>query len=123
MQQAQPLIVQVPRGGELDRQLTAQPPASVAGGEVVVQTATTDAEGRLEAAQAGQALLSLPSPEALVRESATVRRVIGRAGTGVEPILLVIEAGEELTEEQLRVVLDGARHTSRAVILRIVSDA
>jgi hypothetical protein len=123
MQQAQPLIVQVPRGGELDRKLSAQPPPSVAGGQVVVQAATTDAEGRLEAAQAGQALLSLPSPEALVRESATVRRVIGAAGTGVEPILLVLEAGEELTEGQLRVVLDGARHTSRAVILRIVSDA
>jgi hypothetical protein len=122
MAQSPTLIIQVPRGGEVDRQLSSQPPPSVTGGQVVVQTGPTDDEGRLEAAAAGQPILSLPSPEALERESAAVRRVVGQAGEGVEPIVLVLEAAEALSEEQLRVVVDAAAHTSRAVILRVIAD-
>jgi hypothetical protein len=88
----------------------------------VVEHPETDSEGRLEAIEAGQALLTLPSPEAIEREAAEVRRAIGRAGTGVEPILLVLEAGEELTEQQLQIVLGAAAHTSRAVIVRVIAD-
>ena len=89
----------------------------------MIEHATTDSEGRLEAIEAGQALLTLPSPEAIEREADQVRRVIGQAGTGVEPIVLVLETGEELTEEQLQIVLGAAGHTSRAVILRVIADA
>ena len=116
------LIVQLPRGGAVDRQLSAQPLASVAGGEVVVEVAPTDADGHLEALAAGQVVLSVPSPEALLRQAADVRRVIGQAGTGVEPLVVVVEAAEELRDEELAVVVEAARHTSRAVILRIVGD-
>jgi hypothetical protein len=123
MEQSQPLIVQVPRGGEVARQVASQPPPSVERGDVVVEHPATDSEGRLEAIETGQAVLTLPSPEALEREADEVRRVIGRAGTGVEPILLVLETGEELTEEQLQIVLGAAAHTSRAVILRVIADA
>jgi hypothetical protein len=122
MAQSPTLIVQVPRGGEADRQLSSQPPPCVTGGRVVVQTGPTDDEGRLEAAGAGQTILSLPAPGALERESAAVRRVIGQAGEGAEPIVLVLEAAEALSEEQLQVVVDAARHTSRAVILRVIAD-
>jgi hypothetical protein len=117
------LIIQLPRGGAVDRQLSGQRPQSVAGGEVVVEVGPTDAEGRLEAPSAGQVVLSLPSPEALEREAAEVRRVIGQAGTGVEPLVVVVEAAEELREDELAAVLDAAGHTSRAVILRIIRDA
>src|SRR6266566_6870420 len=113
------LIIQVPRGGAVERQLNARTPRSVASGEVVVEAGPTDAEGVLEAPAAGQVVLSVPSPEALEREASEVRRVIGQAGTGVEPLVVVVEAGEELREGELAALLSAASHTSRAVILRI----
>jgi hypothetical protein len=117
------LIVQLPRGSAVERQLSAEAPQSVAGGEVVVEIGPTDPEGQLEAPAAGQVVLSLPSPEALAREAAEVRRVIGQAGTGVEPLVVVVEAAEELRQDELAAVLEAAGHTSRAVILRIIRDA
>jgi hypothetical protein len=117
------LIVQVPRGGAVDRQLSGQAPASVARGEVVVESGPTDAQGNLEAAAAGQIVLSVLSPEGLRREADEVRRVIERAGTGVEPLVVVVEAAEELRDDELTAILEAARHSSRAVILRIVRDA
>jgi hypothetical protein len=116
------LIVQVPGGSTVDRQLSAQAPPSVASGEVVVSVGPTDADGHLEAAAAGQVVLSVPSPEALEREADEVRRVIAHAGTGIEPLVIVVEAAEELREEELAAVLDAASHTSRAVILRLIRD-
>jgi hypothetical protein len=117
------LIVQVPRGSEVDRQLRAHTLPSVASGEVLVEVASADARGYLEAPGAGRVVLSLPSPEALKREAREVRRVIAQAGTGIEPLVLVVEAAEELREDELAAVLDGASHTARAVILRIIRDA
>lgn len=117
------LIIQLPRGSAVDRQLSGQTPESVAGGEVVVEVGPTDAEGQLEAPAAGQVVLSLPSPEALEREADEVRRVVGQAGTGVEPLVVVVEAAEELRDDELAAILDAAGHTSRAVILRIIRDA
>ena len=117
------LIIQLPRGSAVERQLSAQEPRSVASGDVVVEVGPTDAEGHLEAPAAGQVVLSLLSPEALEREADEVRRVIGQAGTGVEPLVVVVEAAEELREDKLAAILDAASHTSRAVILRIIRDA
>ena len=114
------LIVQVPRGGALERQLSSAPPPSVAGGEVVVEFGVTDADGNLEPPAMGTVVLSVPSPEALARESGEVRRVVSHAGTGVEPLVLVVEAAEELRDEELAAVVEAARHTSRAVILRVI---
>lgn len=37
------LIIQLPRGGGVERRLSAQPPPSVAGGEVVVEAGPTGA--------------------------------------------------------------------------------
>jgi hypothetical protein len=113
----------VPRGGPVERQLGTRPPAGVSGNEVVVQIGATDAEGNLEPLAVGEVVLSVPSPEALAREAGEVRRVIVRAGTGDEPLVLVVEAAEELREEELAPVLEAAGHTSRAVILRIIRDA
>ena len=116
------LIIELPSGGAVDRQLRAQALASLASGEVVVEDGPTDADGALEASTAGQVVLSVPSPESLRREAAEVRRVIAHAGTGVEPLVVVVEAAEELREAELTAVLEAAAHTSRAVILRIVRD-
>ena len=66
--------------------------------------------------------MSVPSPEALTRQAADLRRVVGQAGTGTEPLVVEVEAAEELREDELAAVLDAARHASRAVILRIIGD-
>ena len=117
------LIVQVPRGGAVNRQLEAHSLPSMESGKVVVEAGPTDAEGNLEASAAGQVVLSLPSPEALEREAGQVRRVIAHAGTGIEPLIVEVEAAGELRENELNALLDATRHASRTVILRIVRDA
>jgi hypothetical protein len=117
------LIIQLPRGSAVDRQFSAQAPQSVVSGEVVVEVGPTDAAGHLEPPAAGQVVLSLASPEALEREAGEVRRVIGQAGTGVEPLVVVLEVAEELREDELIAILDAARRTPRSVILRIIRDA
>jgi hypothetical protein len=110
------LIIQLPRGSAVERQLSEQSPES----ELVVEAFPTDDQGDLEAPQAGEVVLSVASPEALAREAAEVRRVIGEAGTGIEPLVVVVEGAEELREDELAAVLDAAGRTSRAVILRII---
>ena len=49
--------------------------------------------------------------------------MIAQAGMSDEPLVLVVEAAEELREEELAPVLEAAGHTSRAVILRIIRNA
>jgi hypothetical protein len=117
------LIIQVARGGAVERQLSANAPQSLAGGEIVVDVGSASADGHLEPATAGQIVLSVPSPEALVREASEVRRVIAGAGTGAEPLVVVVEAAEELRDDELAAILDATRHTSRPVLLRIIRDA
>jgi hypothetical protein len=103
------LIVQVPRGGAVDRRLEANPP----GDEVVVSALATG----------GEVVLSVPSPETLDRERDEVRRVIAQAGTGTEPLVVEVEAAEELRDEELAAVVAAAEHSRRAVILRVMRDA
>jgi hypothetical protein len=116
------LIIELPQGGAVQRQLEERPFAAIGDGAVVVAPGPTDEEGNLEAAAAGEVVLSVSSPEALRQEAATVRRVIEGAGTGIEPLLLVVEAADELREDEVAPVLDAAEHAPRAVILRIVRD-
>jgi hypothetical protein len=117
------LIIQVPSGGRVEQQFDATPPAAVVSGEVVVIAGATDAHGNLEATDAGEVVLSVPSPETLRREPDEVRRVIRQAGVGAEPVVVVVEAAEELREDELAAVLEAAEHTERAVILRVIRDA
>lgn len=102
------LIVQVPRGGAVDRQVEAAAPND----DIVVSALGTG----------GEVVLSVPSPETLERESDEVHRVIGQAGTGTEPLVVVVEAADELRDEELAPVVEAARHTSRSVILRVLRD-
>jgi hypothetical protein len=67
-------------------------------------------------------VLSVPSPESLAREADEVRRVIARAGTGVEPLVVVVEAAEELRDDELAAVVNATDHASRPVILRVLRD-
>jgi hypothetical protein len=116
------LIVEVARGGAVDRQLRREPPPSVASGEVAIVSSPADAAGKLDAPSAGEVVMSLLSPEALVRERDQLRRVVGGVGVGEDAVVVVIEAAEELREEELAAALDAASHSDRAVILRVVAD-
>ena len=114
------LIIQVPRDSAVREQLSTRPPATDAGVEVVVQAGPTDADGDLESLTGGEVVLSVPSPEALEREADEVRRVISGAGTGTAPLVVVVDAAEELREEELAPVLEAAARTARPVILRVI---
>jgi hypothetical protein len=116
------LILQLARGSAVDRKLGENLPADVASGEVVIDHGPADSQGHLEAGGPGEVVLSLPSPEGLAREADEVHRVIAGAGSGVEPLVVVIEAAEELREDELGAVVDAARHSSRPVIVRILRD-
>jgi hypothetical protein len=117
------LIIQLPRGGAVERQLRDEPPASVAGGDVVLDPRPANDEGRIQPPDAGQVVLSVPSPETLTREPENVRRVIDRAGTGVEPLVVVVQAAEQLRDDELAVVLDAADRSPRPVVLCVAGGA
>jgi hypothetical protein len=116
------LIIQFPRGSAVERGLRENPPAGSAEGEIVLEAGPTDSEGALEAV-AGQAVLSLPSPEALRRQAEEVHRVLVEAGTGAEPLVVVVQAAQELRADELAVIVAAARHSPRTLILRIIRDA
>ncbi len=116
------LILELAREGAVDRQLSEDPPKSVVRGEVVIEHGPADSFGHLEGGGAGQVVLSVPSPEGLTREPDHVQRVIAQAGPGVEPLVVVVEAAEELREDELAVIVEAAGHSSRPVILRVMRD-
>jgi hypothetical protein len=116
------LIIQLPSGGAVERQLAEDAPQAVASGEIVVSAGPPDDQGHLEPPEAGEVVLAVPSPEALAREADEVRRVIARAGTGDAPLVVVVEAAEHLRDDELAAMLEAARHTDRAVILHITRD-
>ena len=114
------LIIQVPRGSAIERQLHAAPPPAIRGHGVVVQTAATDDEGNLFEALAGEVVLSVLAPEELARHADEVQRVVRQAGTGTAPLVIVVEAAEELQDHQVAPVVEAAQHAPRPVILRII---
>lgn len=117
------LIVQLPRDGAVDRHFQAGPPPSVASGRVVLDHITPGAGGRLGPPEAGEIVMSVLSPEALIRERQQLRDVVHRAAAGDEPLVIIVQAAEELREDELAAVLAGAAHTRRPVILRVMADA
>lgn len=113
------LIVQVPGGSAIERQLRDRPPASLIGDDVLVQTGPTDERGVLEA-MAGDVVLALAAPEELGRQAAELTRVLDQAGPGTAPLVVVIQAGEELLEEEAAPLVHAARSARRPVILRVI---
>ena len=103
------LIIEVPRGSAVERQLADDPPAGAARPDVVVEVGETDALGNLEPADGGEVVLAVPAPEALSRDPDAVQRVIAEAAPGDDPLVVVVEAAEELLDEDLGLVLEAAR--------------
>jgi hypothetical protein len=113
------LIVELARGGAVERSLSRD----ALHDDVALIPLPADAAGKLRAPDAGEVVMSVLAPEALVREREELRRVIDRAGTGDEPLVVVVEAAEELRDDELDAILEAARGSRRAVILRILADA
>ncbi len=116
------LIVQLPRGGEVDRNWAEDLPASIASGHVVVDYLPTEPDGGLGPPQGGEVVMSVLSPEAL-RDQQQIQDVLCQAGGGDEPLVIVVEAAEYLREDELATVLAATRHARRPVILRLVANA
>ena len=117
------LIIQLPRGSSVDRNMRNDPPASIAGGRVVLEHLAVGEGGRLLPPEAGEIVLSVLSPEALAREPAEVRRAIDKTEATGQPLVVLVQAAEELRDEELDAVLDAAARTDRTVILRIAEGA
>ena len=117
------VIVQLPRGGAVDRYLRTYPPPSVASGRAVVDRVAAEPDGRLGPPEAGEVVLSVLSPEGLRSDQQEVRDVIRQAAPDSGPLVIVIEAAEELREDELAAVLDAAARADRAVVLRVMAGA
>jgi hypothetical protein len=123
------LIVQVPRGGAVDRNWREDAvdseglPPSIASGQVLVERLEPEADGTLEPPEAGEIVMSVLSPEAFTSEPDEVRAVIDGAGPGEQALVILIEAAEYLREDELAVALDAANRSHRVVILRVMADA
>jgi hypothetical protein len=113
----------VPRGSAVQRQLREDPPPVARGGDVVVEAGVTDEQGNLEPPLAGEIVLTVPAPEALARQADDVRRVLDEAGTGIEPLVIVVEAAEMFLDEELGPVIAAADRAPRPVILRVIHPA
>jgi hypothetical protein len=116
------LIVQLARDGAVDRNFRADPPPSLDSRRVALDY-VADAPGQLGPPEAGEVVMSVLSPEALRRDQLELRRVVGEADTGDEPLVILVEAAEQLREDELLAVLDAAEDAQRPVILRIMADA
>lgn len=117
------VIVQLPRGSAVDRYLSTYPPASVASGRAVLDRVTAEPDGRLGPPETGEVVMSVLSPEALTRDQQQVRDVIRRAAPGAGPLVIIVQAAEELREDELAAVLDAAGRARRDVVLRVMSGA
>ena len=117
------VIVQVPRGSAVDGYLRTDPPPSVASGRAVVDRVAAEPDGRLGPPEAGEVVMSVLSPEALRSDQREVRDVVLQAAPGSAPLVILIEAAEELREDELAAVLDAAARAGRAVVLRVLAGA
>jgi hypothetical protein len=116
------VIVQISRGGAVDRHWAEEMPPSVVDGRVVVEHLAAEA-GALGPPEAGEVILSVLSPEALARDRREIRDVLRRAPDGDEPLVILVEAAEYLREDELAAVQDAAEGAHRRVIVRVLADA
>lgn len=117
------VIVQLPRGSTVDQYLRAYPPPGLASGRVVLDQVAAEPDGRLGPPETGEVVMSVLSPEALTRDQQEVRDVIRHAAAGTGPLVIIVQAAEELREDELAVVLDAAAHARRDVVLRVMAGA
>ena len=118
MPKGRPVVVLVPSGSRPHHALRDDPPPSVAGGAVVVSPVTpVGTTSRIEPPDSGHVVFSLPSPDVLLRDADDVRRAVDLAPHGPGPVVVVLEAADELREEHLALLVEaGARAPSPLVV-------
>ena len=116
------VIVELARDGAVDRYLRTEPPPSLASDQVVLDRIEVDPPGGIGPPEVGEVVLSVLSPEGL-RNAQEVRDAVAQTEVAHEPLTIVVQAAEELREDELAVVLDAARRADRQVVLRIMADA
>jgi len=114
------LIIQLPRDSSVDVHLREEPPASLTDRRVVLEHLTAGPDGKLAPPEAGEILLTVPSPEALRREYDEVLRQVVDAEEDGGPLVLLVEGAEYLRDDEIGAVLDAAEATKRVLILRIL---
>jgi hypothetical protein len=78
-----------------------------------------DERGSLDALP-GLTVLSVPSFGELERQLDELRHVLRQAGTGTEPLVVVVGAAEEIEERLATAVVDAARDAPRPVFVRVI---
>jgi hypothetical protein len=114
------LIIQLPRDSSVDVHLREEPPASLTDRRVVLEHLTAGPDGKLAPPEAGEILLTVPSPEALRRQADEVLREVVDAAEDGGPLVVLVEGAEYLREDEIAPVLDAAAATKRVLILRIL---
>ena len=111
-------------GSRLESQLRGNPPSLVREGSVSLDPVAPPSSGAatIEPPSPGQVVYALPGPEGLVRERQELHDAIGGAPHGVEPLVIVVEAGNELRDDELEAAVNAADATSRPVILTVLRD-
>lgn len=115
------LIIQVASGSVVDQNLRKR--GLDQRGDVIVQAEPADEHGHLEPPEAGEVVLTVPSPETLSHQPEEVRRVLRRTNDLAAPPVIIVEAAEDLFDDDLAALLDGAAHAAAPVIVRIMRDA
>jgi hypothetical protein len=87
--------------------------------DVLVQTGPTDDQGNLEAL-AGETVLSIPSFAELERQADGLRHLLRQAGTGTEPLVIVVGAAELIEDQIASAVVDAASDAPRPVFVRVI---
>lgn len=116
------LIVQLPEGGAVERTWREDTPPSIANREIIVELIPAGDDGTLEPPEAGEVIMSLPSPETLKREPEQIRAAVSGAAAGEGALVILIEAAEYMREDELAVALDAANLARRLVILRVLAN-
>jgi hypothetical protein len=89
------------------------------GDDVLVETGPTDEQGNLEHLS-GETVLAVPSFEELERQVDGLRHVLRQAGTGTQPLVIVVGAAEEIEDHLATAVVDAARDAPRPVFVRVI---
>ncbi len=113
------LILQVPRGSAIERQLREARPAALAGDNVLVQTGPTDDLGNLEAL-GGDVVLTVPSLLELERQADEFSKVLRHAEAGGDPLVIVVGAAEQVEDSQAEIIAAAMKRARRPVFLRII---
>ncbi len=112
------LIVQVPEGGRLERQLRDGALAA----DTVLAPVRPVSPGRIDPPDAAKAVFSTASPEGLVREREELARAVAAERSGARPVAILVEGAEELREDQLAAAREAADHAHGDVILVLLRD-